>query len=159
MSREHLYKAKRVNWRELPKEEWWVEGYLLVSDEDCYIIPDFGVSCVEKLNYYVCDKLITLHTFEVDKETVCEYTGLTDKNDRKIFEWDICKDSDNVVCILWNDKHQWGVEISKTDSVLSKGLIFPLWQYNNCKENGYRTLEVIGNIFDNPELLEGGEEE
>lgn len=64
-----------------------------------------------------------------------------------------CRDGDNIVRILWNDKHQWGVEISKTDNVLSKGLIFPLWQYDNCKENGYRTLEIIGNIFDNPELL------
>jgi hypothetical protein len=32
------------------------------------------------------------------------------------------------------------------------GLIFPLWQYGNCEENGNRELEVIGNIFDNLEL-------
>lgn len=157
--REHLYRAKRVNWRELPKEEWWVEGDILLSDGYYYIIPDFGVSCVEKLNNYVCDKLITLHAFEVDKETVCQYTGLTDKNGRKIFDGYICRDSDNIVRILWNDKHQWGVEISKTDNALSRGLAFPLWQYDNCKENGYRKLEVIGNIFDNLGLLEGGEAE
>lgn len=96
-------------------------------------------------------------TYDFDSKTVCQYTGLTDKNGRKIFEGDICKDGDNVVRILWNDKHQWGVEILKTNNVLSKGLIFPLWQYDNCKENGYRTLEVIGNIFDNPELLRAGE--
>jgi len=29
MSREHLYKAKRANWRELPKDKWWVEGYFI----------------------------------------------------------------------------------------------------------------------------------
>lgn len=92
----------------------------------------------------------------VDPETVCQYTGLTDKNGKKIFEGDICRDGDNIVRVLWNDKRQWGVEISKTDNVLGKGLIFPLWQYDNCKENGYRTLEIIGNIFDNPELMECG---
>ena len=32
MSREHLYKAKRVNWRGLPKEEWWVEGNLITNE-------------------------------------------------------------------------------------------------------------------------------
>lgn len=92
-------------------------------------------------------------TYDFDSKTVCQYTGLTDKNGRKIFEGDICKDGDNVVRVLWNDKHQWGVEISKTDFVLSKGLIFPLWQYDKCEENGNRELEVIGNIFDNPELI------
>lgn len=92
---------------------------------------------------------------ECELSTLGQYTGLTDENGREIFEGDICKDGDNVVRILWSDKHQWGVEISKTDSVLSKGLVFPLWQYDDCKENGYRTLEVIGNIFDNPELIGG----
>lgn len=53
-------------------------------------------------------------------------------------------------------KHQWGAEILESNSALSKGLIFPLWQYGNCEENGNRELEVIGNIFDNPELLEEG---
>lgn len=105
MSREHLYKAKRLNWRELPEEEWWVEGNLLISDEDYYIIPYFGVSCVEKLNNYICDKLITLHAFFVDKETVCEYTQMTDISKNKIWENDIVlvehskldKESDNTV--------------------------------------------------------------
>lgn len=63
------------------------------------------------------------------------------------------------VCILWNEKHQWGVKISKTDYALSKGLIFPLWQYDKCEENENREIEVIGNIFDNPELLNEEDEE
>lgn len=121
----------------------WVEGDL----SRCVVAGEIHICRIE-------DNLSTT-THRIDPETVCQYTGLTDKNGWKIFEGDICQDGDNIVRILWNDKHQWGVEISKTDNVLSRGLIFPLWQYDNCKENGYRTLKVIGNIFDTPKLVNG----
>lgn len=142
--REHLYRAKRKNWRELLKEEWWVEG-----------LPSYDING-NITEFEVYKGFANCETIEIEQDTVCEYTGLTDKSGRKIFEGDICKDGDNVVRVLWNDKHQWGVEISKTDNVLSKGLIFPLWQYGDCEENGYRTFEVFGNIFDNPDLLKEG---
>lgn len=133
--REILFRGKHIHAH--PKNEHldgtWVYGYL--CDENYINSPELEGE------------------FLIDPETVCQYTGLTDKNGGKIFEGDICKDGDNVVRILWNDNHQWGVEISKTDIVLSKGLIFPLWQYDKCEENGNRELEVIGNIFDNPELI------
>ena len=146
MSREHLYKAKRVNWMELPKEEWWVEGNLLISDEDYYIIPDFGVSCVEKLNNYVCDKLITLHAFEVEKETICEYTGLNNKNSRKIFENDILNVTYSDQVGECHHEENYLLEDLRNTSVIG-------WlDYAN-------ELEIVGNIFDNPELLEGGEAE
>ena len=142
MDREILFRGKRSDTRE------WVEGYVTrIKHTD-----DKGN--IESYYFNALDELGWVAECAVSAETVCQYTGLTDKNGRKIFEGDICKDGDNIVCILWNDKHQWGVEISKTDNVLSRGLIFPLWQYDNCEENGNRQLEVIGNIFDNQELLE-----
>lgn len=170
MSREHLYKAKRVNWRELPKEEWWVEGNLLISDEDYYIIPDFGVSCVEKLNNYVCDKLITLHAFEVDKETICEYTGLTDRNKNKIWENDIVlvehskldKESDNTVFMpdIIEYTRNYAVEFVNKGGhcgyrCRNKSIHFAI--SGNTVYN--HKIVVIGNVFDNSELLEGGEAE
>lgn len=147
MNDRYLYRAKRTDNGE------WVEGFYLPIGERTYIICEAESDCTDGEN----TDLYATEWYEVVPETVCQYTELTDENVREIFEGDICKDGDNVVRILWNDKHQWGVEILKTDNVLSKGLIFPLWQYDNCKENGYRTLEVIGNIFDNPELLRAGE--
>lgn len=68
--REHIYKAKRKNWREIPEAGWWVEGNILVSDGDYFIIPNFGVSCVEDVDDRICEKMILLHAFEVEKETV-----------------------------------------------------------------------------------------
>lgn len=168
--REHLYKAKRVNWMELPKKEWWVEGNLLISDDDYYIIPYFGVSCAEKLNNYVCDNLITLHAFEVDKETVCEYTQMTDINKNKIWENDIVlvehskldKESDNTVFIpdIIEYTRNYAVEFVNKGGhcgyrCRNKSIHFAI--SGNTVYN--HKIAVIGNIFDNPELLEGGEAE
>lgn len=142
MERKILFRAKSTDSGE------WVEGSFIHAFQE---EKRSAICGMYKDVYFIAEISGKMHT--VDPETVCQYTGLADRNCRKIFEGDICRDGDNIVRILWNDKHQWGVEISKTDNVLSKGLIFPLWQYDNCKENGYRTLEAIGNIFDNPELL------
>ena len=146
MSREHLYKAKRVNWRELPKEEWWVEGNLITNERDeakAYIGYLFDVR-----NGVVEDFDIV----EVIPETVCEHTGLTDKNGKR-FEGYIFQASDGDYVqryvITWNkDSLEWSADcIGNPDGTL------PLSEFRVSE------IEVIGNVFDNPELLEGGEAE
>ena len=93
------------------------------------------------------------NSFEVDPETVGQFTGLHDKNGKEIYEGDICRDSkDKIIQIVWSDHHQWGCKIIK-GGVLSQGLEFPIWQWDKCKENEYRELEVIGNIYENPDLI------
>jgi hypothetical protein len=82
-------------------------------------------------------------------------TGLPDRDGKEIFEDDLCRDDDGVslLQIMWTDHHQWGVKCLE-GRVLSKGLVFPLWHWDKCPQNGNRQLEVIGNIHDNPELLQ-----
>lgn len=87
------------------------------------------------------------------------YTGLTDKNGTKIFEGDICSSGGMIYQIIWlDDKYGWFCKVLKSNSCLiDTTMAFPLYQYDNRPENGYRQLEIIGNIHDNPEPLKGGD--
>ena len=96
----------------------------------------------------------------VDPETIGQFTGLTDKNGKEIFEGDIVKLTDK------NNNYEWTavVEFGNPNSYYSWG-----WQLKPITKNVEYNLdilcwvdiddfgiycEVIGNIYDNPELLE-----
>lgn len=154
MSREHLYKAKRVNWRELPKEGWWVYGNLVLSNKvdkeyTAIIIPKEDSGMFSESDN---DDLGFETWYLVVPETVREYTGLTDKNGGR-FEGDVFQASDGDYIqryiIAWNeDSLEWSAEcIGNPDGTL------PLCEFKVGE------IDVIGNVFDNPEILKGGEEE
>jgi uncharacterized phage protein (TIGR01671 family) len=77
----------------------------------------------------------------VDPETVGQFTGLTDKNGKKIFEGDIVRIEDFANAVV-----KWREDIACW--TLQGYIIGNTWDSS--------MLEVIGNIHDNPELLEGG---
>ncbi len=123
--REILFRAKRIDNGE------WIEGDLVHA-------PD-GRTAVSTY-----DDLV-----ETVPETVCQWTGLTDKNNRKIFEGDICKyynseDKDGIA-VIREDYAEW-----RSGTIRQKEIMTPLFYLKCSKE-----WEVIGNIFDNPELLQG----
>ena len=136
MNDRYLYRAKRKNWRELPKEKWWVEGYYAYMKPYNYIMP--------KDNF---DSWI-----EIDEKTLCACTGLKDKNGKLIWENDILvgylddmyPKNATYAQVIWDKngfytKEQYSDDISLMD------------------EFDEKHFEVCGNIFDNPELLEVGE--
>lgn len=85
---------------------------------------------------------------EVDPETVCQYTGIrTYKNGRKIFEGDIIKVND-----FWTGVVVW--EFNDTSFEVEPNDEMEVMECLGVVVNGNK-VEVIGNIFDNPELLEG----
>lgn len=109
----------------------WVYGDLLHPDNcgNGYSIEDFTK---DKNN-----------CFDIIPETVGQYTGLTDKNGKKIFEGDIVKGT------------FYGFPMPIENYVFVIG-----WQEDAAgyKANYFENVEVIGNIHDNPELIGGGED-
>ena len=98
---------------------------------------------------------------EVDHESVGQYTGLTDKSGTKIFEGDIVKcTATNVDCaftavVLFgnpNGEYNWGFQLMRISGANANTDIL-LWV--DMEETG-AFIEVIGNIYDNLELI-GGE--
>ena len=80
----------------------------------------------------------------VDEATVGQYTGLTDKNGTKIFEGDIVDVNGYAYAVCWNeDNVEFGI-YNKDESI---GIAYI----------GAFNTEVIGNIYDNPELIGGTE--
>lgn len=129
MKDRYLYRAKRKNWRELPKEMWWVQGYYAFIDNHHYIYT--GNLCNGGL-YVVAER------FEIDIATLCACTGLEDKNGKLIWEND-------VVTGWFDDKIINGYIMygsNATFFIERKGL------YGIHLDNSEDWLEVIGNIFD-----------
>ena len=122
--RDIIFRGKRLNDGE------WVEGSLcttIPSDENFYTISYFDFE-----GYYIEEKVIP--------STIGQYTGLTDKNGTKIFEGDI----------VWlkNDEEPYQVAFDEC--------CFQVYSHGVCyvMDNFYdHDIEVIGNIFDNPEML------
>ena len=129
--REIIFRGKRLSNGE------WVYGF---------IIKTFGT-------YYIIDKDDDKNiAYKIIPETVGQYTGLCDKNGKKIFEGDIVKtdkfSEPNKQYIIKYDL-QFGAFIGQD----RYNLYFVTFDGDSGE------FEVIGNIHDNPELLEGFDEE
>jgi len=91
---------------------------------------------------------------------VMQYSGLKDKNGKEIYEGDFLIDDDSEPCrhrIVWmEDKARWELETLMDESGAWDYGEFPLEDqisYETGKENMLDSFEIIGNIYENPELL------
>lgn len=134
--REILFKAKRKDNGE------WVEGYYVYCRKRHYILPALNkaIGFDEREDEWV----------EANPNTLCQYTGLTDKNGQKIWENDICDRKEKYPEIVTYNKGDWQLDYSYA---LGKEKHFCACNlgFYACER---KCVEVIGNVFDNPELLE-----
>ena len=129
MNDRYLFRAKRTDNGE------WVEGYLARYYE----------------RFEVANIISNEILIPVISSTICACTGLKDKNGKLIWENDIVNVSTNKGNTLCEVRYA--------------GIVahFQLWQFKTLPKTstvlnlGNYEEEVIGNIFDNPELLEVGE--
>lgn len=82
----------------------------------------------------------------VEPETVGQFTGLTDKNGKEIYEGDLIRFSDRIGKVTWHTPS------AQFDSELVKIIQRALY-YENRSNDQWKRFEVIGNIHENPELL------
>ena len=138
MEDRYLFKAKRTDNGE------WVEGALFNGESHCIIGQEIKFSPYTE---HEC-KIVG---YEVDRDTICQCTGLKDKNGKLIWENDIVRDEQgNFYKAFWqNNYYQFSWVCVKTDVFLI-GTKWDLWSIKSFE------IEVIGNKFDNPELLEVG---
>ena len=154
--REILFKAKRADIGE------WVEGYYIYHINRT--ICPFGDSIKPEDEQHVIMQdgfsdwnmpRDTVH-FDIAPETLCQYTGLKDKNGKRIWENDIVLLREEIQDYEWkaavkfgnlNREYNWGWQLVPVgECEMNKDIL--LWidmDIANC--------EVIGNIFDNPELI------
>lgn len=144
-----LYRGKRIDNGER------VEGYLFIIKRYSTDIDHYFILPTDTIYGY--DDLL-LMAWEVDPDTVGQYTGLTDKNGKKIFEGDIVAQS-------WYDHDEPIVDVFGEVVYCTNDCSFSVL---NIEKEVMETLghanafvweiEVLGNIHDHPELLKGGED-
>jgi uncharacterized phage protein (TIGR01671 family) len=125
MNREILFRAKKVDGGE------WVEGYV-VQRYDAWFIYDINNSDTCRQNNYL-----------IDENTICQYTGLTDKNGKKIYENDIVQ----IGCYKGIVEYEYGSFVIKWSNAKFLRNDIGYW----TRLNGFY---IVGNVYDNPELLE-----
>lgn len=123
MKDRYLFKAKRLDNGE------WVQGALFNGESHCIIGQEIKFSPYTE---HEC-KIVG---YEVDRNTICQCTGLKDKNGKLIWENDILK-------------YEW--DRTRIDFIKYQA---PIFTYSKTMRWSLQQDEVIGNIFDNPELLE-----
>lgn len=131
MKREILFRGKRENNGE------WTEGfYVCIAGTKHYILTG---------NPVISPHNVDVEFYKIIPETVGQFTGLTDKNNVKIFEGDIIKNitNHNTAVVRWYEEYSAFMLYSN-----SENKVYFLY------DNDFKSIKIIGNIHDVSDLME-----
>ena len=124
MEDRYLFKAKRLDTHD------WILGFLSMHKTGKYFIRPISGSASS--------------SEEVEKNTICQCTGLKDKNGKLIWENDIVRDEHGIFYkAFWQNNYYQFSWICVKAGVFSVGTKWDLWSFKSFE------IEVIGNVFDN----------
>ena len=138
MEDRYLFKAKRTD------NEEWVTGSLITCEDGTCKIATRYLDDSANIAILIC-------VYDVDRETICQCTGLKDKNGKLIWE--------NDIVAYWDayNTENGQAEMDCIGKVVWDDETISFQVTNRLSAESYEVLDecsVIGNIFDNPELLE-----
>jgi len=140
MERKILFRGKRID------NGKWVEGFYFLMSDDCVSVSCIGVEPLSANDY----SEIYRSCYEVvAPETISQCTNITDKNGKLIWEGDI------IVGKRYKDYGQSGEYVPNKEIIKwseEKARFSPIGYWDSYY-NDVKNYEVVGNIFDNPELL------
>lgn len=136
MENRYLYKAKRIDNGE------WVDGFY-VKGSDMYGKETHVIFETDAIFYSHGE---TDGFAEINPATICQCTGLKDKNGELIWENDI-------MCLTYGSHRKYGyVRYGEYNCSCCEGVYGWYFENEDIRHNDW--YEVVGNTFDNPELLE-----
>lgn len=148
--REILFRGKRTDNSE------WIEGYYAIQSNHACFAHELKYTHFIFKDIFLDFNLGGLQEFEVIPETVGQYTGLTDSNGKKIYEGDICcfrEWTNGDMCWIGKVYYEHQQFVISGNKNKECEMSFTLAMSRFIPEN----IEIIGNIHDNPELLERGQ--
>lgn len=145
--REIKFRGKHKN----PYGDKWVYGYYALEDGEHVIIMPHSTSYEKALKENRPIPSISVnHTIDIN--TLGQYTGLKDKNGKEIYEGDILRFSEvDTAVVEWNEQYAYFMAKPIQEYYFDSDVLGHAKEYNN--------VEIIGNIYDNPNLLEKGKED